>query len=64
MLLFSLLLAAHVPTSQYLTCSDFDYLSEALQTTTLFTPAEKVEILSHWAQHTNESCFDNKDAND
>jgi len=48
----------------YLRCEDYEWLKQGLQETTLFTPAEKSDILIHWINHTDPHCFDNKDAND
>ena len=56
--------AMHVPTSDYLKCEDYHWLKEGIETTTLFTPAEKFDIITRWIEHTEPSCFDSKDAND
>jgi len=54
----------HVPQDMYLKCKDYKWLKEGMETSTLFTPAEKFDIILHWMNHTDPSCFDNKDAND
>ena len=56
--------ALHVPSSEYLKCEDYKWLKEGLMSTTLFTPAEKSDILIQWINHTDPHCFDDKDAND
>jgi len=56
--------AMHVPSEQYLRCEDYEWLKQGLEETTLFTPFEKSDILIHWMNHTDPTCFDNKDAND
>ena len=64
MLSLMTVLAMHVPTSDYLSCENFDWLANGLARSELFTPAEKFDILTRWMKHTDPSCFDNKDAND
>ena len=54
----------HVPSDMYLKCEDYKWLKEGMEDTTLFTPSEKFEIITKWIEHTEPSCFDNKDAND
>ena len=54
----------HVPTENLLRCEDYKWLKEGIESTTLFTPAEKTEIILNWIEHTDPHCFDNKDAND
>ena len=49
--------ALHVPTSNYLKCEDFDWLANGLSQTELFSPSEKLEILSNWMDHTDPHCF-------
>ena len=56
--------AMHVPPENLLRCEDYKWLKEGLMNTTLFTPAEKTDILINWINHTDPHCFDNKDAND
>ena len=56
--------AMHVPSEQSLRCEDYEWLKQGLEETTLFTPFEKSDILIHWMNHTDPTCFDNKDAND
>jgi hypothetical protein len=34
----------HVPQDMYLRCEDYEWLKEGIETTTLFTPAQKTEI--------------------
>ena len=57
MLLLSLLLATHVPSSDYLKCQDFEWLSKQLLTSDLFSPSEKVELIFKWMDHTDPVCF-------
>jgi hypothetical protein len=54
----------HVPSDMLLKCEDYHWLKEGIEETTLFTPAEKFDIITRWIEHTEPSCFDNKDAND
>ena len=56
--------AMHVPQDMYLKCEDYHWLKEGIETTTLFSPAEKFNIITRWIEHTESSCFDDKDAND
>ena len=56
--------AMHIPPENFLRCEDYEWLKEGLMSTTLFTPAEKSDILINWINHTDPYCFDNKDAND
>ena len=56
--------AMHVPPENYLRCEDYEWLKEGIQSSTLFTPAQKFNIITRWIEHTEPSCFDNKDAND
>ena len=64
MLSLALILFSHVPPENLLRCEDYRWLKEGIETTTLFTPAEKFDIILHWVEHTDPACFDNKDAND
>jgi hypothetical protein len=64
MLSLALILFSHVPPEDYLRCEDYQWLKEGLMSSTLFTPAEKSDILINWINHTDPHCFDNKDAND
>jgi hypothetical protein len=64
MLSLALILFSHVPVENYLRCEDYEWLKQGLQETTLFTPFEKSDILIHWMNHTDPTCFDNKDAHD
>jgi hypothetical protein len=64
MLSLALILFSHVPPEDYLRCEDYVWLKEGLMSSTLFTPAEKSDILINWINHTDPHCFDNKDAND
>jgi hypothetical protein len=50
--------AMHVPPEDFLRCEDFLWLREGLEDTTLFTPAEKSDILIQWINHTDPACFD------
>jgi len=52
----------HVPQDMYLRCEDYEWLKEGIQSSTLFTPAQKAEIILKWIEHTDPHCFDNKDA--
>ena len=52
----------HVPQDMYLRCEDYEWLKEGLESSTLFTPAEKSEIILKWIEHTDPHCFDDKDA--
>jgi len=56
--------AMHVPPENLLRCEDYKWLKEGIESTTLFTPAEKTEIILNWIEHTDPHCFDDKDAND
>ena len=56
--------AMHVPPENYLRCEDYKWLKEGIETSTLFSPAEKFDITLHWMNHTDPACFDNKDAHD
>ena len=49
--------ALHVPTTSYLKCEDFDWLANGLAKTELFTPSQKLEIISNWMDHTDPHCF-------
>jgi len=57
MLLLSLLLATHVPSSDYLKCEDFEWLSKGLLESTVFSPSEKVTLIFRWMDHTDPVCF-------
>jgi hypothetical protein len=57
MLLLSLLLATHIPQEDYLRCQDYEWLKQGMEETTLFTPAEKFDIILHWMEHTDPKCF-------
>jgi hypothetical protein len=52
----------HVPQDMYLRCEDYEWLKEGIETTTLFTPAQKTEIILKWIEHTDPHCFGDKDA--
>jgi hypothetical protein len=41
----------------YLRCEDYEWLKEGIETTTLFTPAQKTEIILKWIEHTDPHCF-------
>ena len=64
MLSLALIFFSHVPSEMNLRCEDYRWLKEGLETSTLFTRAEKFDIILHWMEHTDPACFDNKDAND
>jgi len=64
MLSLALIFFSYVPAENYLRCEDYEWLKQGLEEKTLFTPAEKSDILIHWINHTDPHCFDNKDAND
>ena len=64
MLSLALIFFSHVPPENLLRCEDYQWLKEGLMSSTLFTPAEKSDILINWINHTDPHCFDNKDAND
>ena len=64
MLSLALIFFSHVPPEHLLRCEDYHWLKEGIQSSTLFTPAEKFDIISRWIEHTDEQCFDSKDAND
>ena len=64
MLSLALIFFSHVPVENYLRCEDYLWLKQGLEESSLFTPAEKLDITLHWMEHTNPTCFDNKDAND
>ena len=57
-------LVMHVPSDMYLKCEDYHWLKEGIESSTLFTPVEKFQIITRWIEHTEASCFDDKDAND
>ena len=52
----------HVTPENYLKCEDYHWLKEGIESSTLFTPAEKFSIITRWLEHTEPECFDNKDA--
>ena len=54
----------HVPPEDYLRCEDYEWLKEGIQSSTLFTPSQKFQIITRWIEHTDPNCFDSKDAND
>ena len=54
----------HVPPEDLLRCEDYEWLKEGIESSTLFTPAQKFNIITRWIEHTEPHCFDNKDAND
>ena len=54
----------HVPPEDYLRCEDYQWLKEGIQSSTLFTPMQKTEIILRWMEHTEPHCFDDQDAND
>jgi hypothetical protein len=54
----------HVPPEDYLRCEDYEWLKEGIQSSTLFTPSQKFDIITRWIEHTEPSCFDTKDAHD
>jgi len=62
MLLFSLIFAANVNSTQLLRCEDFDWLANRLGRSELFTPSEKIQILTRWINYTDPKCFDRGDA--
>ncbi len=62
MLSFLTVLAMHVPSEHLLRCEDYVWLKEGIQSSTLFTPSEKFQIITRWIEHTEPSCFDDKDA--
>ena len=64
MLSFALIFFSHVPPEDFLRCEDYYWLKQGIEETTLFTPAEKFSIITRWIEHTEPSCFDDKDAND
>jgi len=64
MLSFLTVFAMHIPPDLLLKCEDYHWLKEGLERSTLFTPSEKFTIITKWIEHTEPSCFDNKDAND
>ena len=64
MLSLALIFFSHVPPEHLLKCEDYYWLKEGIESSTLFTPAEKFDIITRWIEHTEPHCFDNKDAND
>ena len=64
MLSLALIFFSHVPSEDYLRCEDFDWLANGLARVEVFTPSEKLDILTNWMDHTDPHCFDSKDAND
>ena len=64
MLSLALIFFSHVPPENLLRCEDYHWLKEGIESSTLFTPSEKFDIITRWIEHTEPSCFDNKDAND
>lgn len=51
-------LAMHIPKDMYLNCEDYQWLKEGVQSSTLFTPAEKTNLILRWIDHTDPHCFD------
>lgn len=51
-------LAMHIPKDMYLNCEDYQWLKEGVQSSTLFTPAEKTNLILKWIDHTDPHCFD------
>jgi len=62
MILLSLLLATHVPQSNYLRCEDFEFLSQGLLESELFSVSEKVSLVFKWMDHTDPVCFQLEDS--
>ena len=48
----------HVPPEMLLKCEDYEWLKEGIQSSTLFTPMQKTEIILKWMEHTDPHCFD------
>jgi hypothetical protein len=59
MLSLALIFFSHVPAENLLRCEDYQWLKQGMEETTLFTPAEKSQIILHWIEHTDPHCFDN-----
>jgi len=57
MLSLALILFSHVPSEDYLRCDVYKWLKQGIEETTLFTPAEKFDIILHWMEHTDPKCF-------
>jgi len=57
MLLLMLMLATHVPQSNYLTCEDYEWLKRGVNESSLFTTSEKVMLIFKWMEHTDPVCF-------
>jgi hypothetical protein len=60
MLSLSLILATHIPQSHYLRCNDYEWLKQGMQESELFTPIEKFDLITHWMNHTDPKCFEDK----
>ena len=58
MLSFLTVLAMHIPKDMYLNCEDYQWLKEGIQSSTLFTPMQKTDIILKWMEHTDPHCFD------
>jgi len=64
MLSLALIFFNHIPPEHFLRCEDYKWLRQGMEESELFTPAEKSHYIIHWIEHTDPTCFDNKDAND
>ncbi len=58
MLSLALIFFSHVPVENYLRCEDYYWLKQGMEETTLFTPREKFDIILHWMEHTDPTCYD------
>ena len=61
MLLLSLIFATHIPQEQYLRCEDYEWLKQGIIESELFTPSEQFNIITHWMNHTDSKCFEEKE---
>jgi hypothetical protein len=60
MILFSLIFATHIDPSLYLRCKDYHWLKQGMYESELFTPLEKFDFITHWMNHTDPKCFEDK----
>ena len=56
--------AMHIPKDMYLGCDDYAWLKERALNAKSLSVTQKIDFITHWANHTDSHCFDNKDAND
>ena len=61
MILFSLLLATHVPQEQYLRCKDYEWLTERTLSSEILSVSQKIDFITRWLHHTDPKCFEDKE---